>query len=406
MDEVVKGLRASVAAACSRAYEERLGILGQLRAAQLHVAEQQLAIIQTQFVGRAQTEIDALQNGEVRKFVSQLIRKTDQYAAEAIAAFRSAFTPREWQHIQDQEPAFRRRLLDPVNAKLQEVTARQEKVDRDQYQALLGQKGGLNKQVTDLQAQLEREKRTREAERARLVAEKDQAHLAGIERGREEKRAELEAMKAQVNRQIQALNQRIAVRDGEIDAARSSERTKGYTVTNLTCELQRSRAKLRIALAYRPIPGRFDFPTEDMLDFCTAGCSAAVLDTSTLESGNRLCRPLRAYCTLCSDGSGQRVGRDGLPVVEIIGNTIGFRYNLHETRYYATSSSPRLCDSDAEHDNDSLFAPENVTGTPNGPWRLRNTGLSEFNYLRASGGEVICNGASTADASPFTISLD
>jgi hypothetical protein len=168
MDHVAARLTTSVESFWDRARQERTDELQAVRAQRLVAAEEVLVEIQTAFVNRAEAEIRGLQDGDVGTFVDQLAGKVEQYEKEAMAAFGQKFTHDQWQHIKDKETYLRGKLMNKVDAKLQEVTVRQSTLNHQQYLALLAQQQEQERQMAALRSDLERERREK-AERERLA---------------------------------------------------------------------------------------------------------------------------------------------------------------------------------------------------------------------------------------------
>jgi uncharacterized coiled-coil protein SlyX len=403
MRKVLDELTSSLAAQFNKVREERLIFLEGIREQVRAKAEQELVIVQTQFVQQADAEITGLHDDEIGDFVQHLITKTDDYSEAAKTAFRQKFTSDEWKHIADCESQLNRRLIIPLKEKLQEATQRQQNIDRTQFSQLAEQKKELEKQLTNVETALQAERAARQQDVTAFQASKDQAVTDAKTAGRAEKIVELEEVKRQFDTRIEQLKGELQSKDAVIQQKNNDLTAKENEITKQQEKLKQMQAKLRLSLAYRRSPDESDYPTETIWDFCISGLTLSQLDSVKLENGNRLyCGG--PYSHLCFQGNSQTLGRDTLPVTVVKGNTLFFRYVVSSMPYYATDSCSDICDSCSGYERYSLFAVEKVSPDAwGGCWILKNIGLQNPRYLRAVGGKIACDGQDASNASKFSL---
>jgi hypothetical protein len=398
--ETIDDLKVWIASRFSGLRQLRLTALETTRQQIVSRAGQELAIVQRLFIGKAAAEIGALRDDQIEGFVQRLIGKTDQYGQAAKTDFQQRLTPDEWKHIQDQKEQLQRRLLIPINSKLQEVTLRQKTIDQQNFQALKRQKEQLEAQIAQLEANLAAEKRGRSADRAALEAAKDKAVLQAKEDGKAEKGKELEKMKGDLNNTIADLRTKITEKDSQIQSQMNSLTSKQKEFDQQNHEMKRLRAKLRICQAYRGSDG---CPEDNVLDFCISDLTPGQLDNVTLGSGNLLAFSMEEGCCLFSlffGGSPQQFGRDSRPQLELNRSSVRFRYYCTSANwYYVLDSCPDICDACSGYSRFSYFT---VYSDSTG-FYLQNNGLSHPKCLRAVGGVIHCDGRDSNDASRLTL---
>jgi hypothetical protein len=127
MDTVLDDLITWLTGTLTTVRERRLIALDEIRTQNRTKAEEKIIAVQNQFIQQASAEISALTDSQIGDFVQKLITKIEQYDEAAKTAFRQKFTQIEWIHIADCETQFYRRVVTPINQKLQEATQKQKK---------------------------------------------------------------------------------------------------------------------------------------------------------------------------------------------------------------------------------------------------------------------------------------